>query len=95
MEAVVLGAITRGVNGTTAAVFGAVTLGIVALAGTIVAFPSHLGGEIAVAVIIPHVVILGGLALVVLVSVAWIVNETGGTVSLKDQKRQLKLSDDD
>ena len=95
MEAVVLGAITRGVNGTTAAVFGAVTLGIVALAGTIVAFPSHLGGEIAVAEIIPHVVILGGLALVVLVSVTWIVNETGGTVSLKDQKRQLKLSDDD
>ena len=91
MEAVVLGAITRGVNGTTAVVFGAVTLGIVALAGTIAAFPSQIGGV----AVMPHVVVLGGLALIVLMSVAWIVNETGGTVSLKEQKRQLKLNDDD
>ena len=88
LEAIAIGALSTGVNRETACCYAACAALLVGCLGAVVAWaplPLHLRVHAGVGI---------ALCVVLCASLAWIVHETGGLVSVEEQRRELNIDGD-
>ena len=88
LEAIAIGALSTGVNRETAVCYAVCVLLLVGcLAAVVVWAPLPLYVRL-------HACVGIALAVLLCASLAWIVGETGGLVSVDDQRKELNIDDD-